>query len=178
MIKEFTNQMNKALKMHRIKLELVMSTGLSIGRSLFNNNVGPSPSSSSCSAASCQICTKNARMIEAEVVSPTNGRSYPVNKHLKCTDRGIYQISCSCTSLYTGKTSTSFSQRFSEHFKSSSSAVYNHSKSCSMGNKVEDFSEKFLESMYSRDKYSLSEREYLWNERLRGALNIQKTLKR
>ena len=135
MIKEFTNRINKSLKMHKIKLELVMSTGLTIGRSLFNNNVRPSSSSSSCPTASCQICTKNARMVEATVISPTNGRSYPVNKHLKCTDRGIYQISCSCTSLYTGKTSTSFSQRFSEHFKSSSSVVYDHSKSCSMATK-------------------------------------------
>ena len=176
-MKAFVNRLNKILRMHRIKLELVMSTGLSIGRSLFNNNVKSPVDGSSCSAA-CHICTKGVRMEEVEAVSPTNGRSYPVNKNLRCTDRGIYTIACSCTSLYTGKTSTSFSQRFSEHFKSPSSAVYDHSNSCSLGGQIEDFSVQFLENMYSRGKYSLSEREYLWNERLRGALNIQKTLKR
>ena len=117
------------------------------------------------------------RTESGEVVSPTNGRSYFVNKSLNCTDRGIYSIVCACTSLYTGKTTTSFAQRFREHF-SSASSVFDHSESCTMGSSMGDFRIQFLENMYSRGKYSLSEREYLWNERLRGVLNIQKTLKK
>ena len=55
--------------------------------------------------------------------------------------------------------------------------VLEHSKVCSMGKQKSELSFHYLENMYSRGKYTLSEREYLWNERLRVVLNIKKTLK-
>ena len=79
--------------------------------------------------------------------------------------------------LYTGKTTTAFSKRFNEHFqKNSNSAVHDHSRHCQIGKRMNDFSIQFLENVHSRGKYSLSEREHLWNSRLRGIVNIQKTL--
>ena len=107
---------------------------------------------------------------------PINGKSYRLNQCLNCMDGGIYAISCACTALYTGKTTTAFNKRFCEHFRSSNSAVFDHSKHCQVGKKRENFSIQFLENVQSRGKYSLSEREYLWNSRLRGIVNIQKTL--
>ena len=35
----------------------------------------------------------------------------------------------------------------------------------------------FLENVHSRGKYTLSEREFLWNKRLGGEINIQKILR-
>ena len=35
-----------------------------------------------------------------------------------------------------------------------------------------------LENVWGRGKYTLSEREYLWNKRLKGNINIQKTISR
>ena len=172
-MKKYAARINRSMKMHKIKLELVESTGQSIGSILFNNNAKSPDKSFGCSN-SCHLCGEKSE----EVVSPTNGRSYLISKSLNCKDRGIYSIVCACTSLYTGKTTTSFAQRFKEHFSSTSSAVFDHSKSCMMGSSMKDFRIQFLESMHSRGKYSLSEREYLWNERLRGVLNIQKTLKK
>lgn len=124
------------------------------------------------------VCANNLQTDSSEIVSPINGRVYPVNSSLKCGNCGIYAISCRCLSLYTGKTTGQYNCRFHEHFSASSgSAVFDHTKRCQLGKSMKDFNIQFLENMYSRGKYSLSEREYLWNERLRGIMNIQKTLK-
>ena len=174
-ISDFTVRTNRYLDSHGIKLELVNSTGSSIGKLLFNNNVR-SEVTHKCNSF-CVVCTKGLRGDSEQVVSPINGRDYRLNKNLSCVDGGIYAISCACTALYTGKTTTAFNKRFCEHFsKSSNSAVFDHSKHCQVGKKRENFSIQFLESVHSRGKYSLSEREHLWNSRLRGIVNIQKTL--
>ena len=174
-IRNFVSRINQYLDSHNIKLDLVKSTGSSISNLLFNNNVkfdAPHQCSSS-----CVVCSKGLRGDTEQVVSPSNGRSYSLNKNLNCTDGGIYAISCACTAQYTGKTTTAFSKRFSEHFqKNSNSAVHDHSRHCQIGKRMNDFSIQFLENVHSRGKYSLSEREHLWNSRLRGIVNIQKTL--
>ena len=174
-IRNFTSRINRYLDSHDIKLDLVKSTGSSLSNLLFNNNV-KFEVSHQCSS-SCAVCAKGLLGDSEQVVSPINGRSYSLNKHLNCADGGIYAISCACTALYTGKTTTAFSKRFNEHFqKTSSSAVHDHSKHCQIGNRMNDFSVQYLENVHSRGKYSLSEREHLWNSRLRGIVNIQKTL--
>jgi hypothetical protein len=174
-IKNFACRINRYLDPHDIKLDLVKSTGSSISNLLFNNNV-KSEVSHRCSS-SCTVCTKGLRGDNEQVVSPINGRSYSLSKNLNCSDGGIYAISCACTALYTGKTTTAFTKRFNEHFgKNSNSAVFDHAKHCQVGKKKEDFSIQYLENVHSRGKYSLSEREHLWNSRLRGIVNIQKTL--
>ena len=43
-------------------------------------------------------------------------------------------------------------------------------------NDARDFSICFVENYLNRGKYSRSEREFLWNYRIKGVLNIQKTL--
>ena len=48
---------------------------------------------------------------------------------------------------------------------------------CQQCNVTRDFSITYVESYLSRGKYSLSEREMLWNERIKGRINVQKTLK-
>lgn len=173
-IHDFTARINRSLQNHNIKVEIVKSTGSSIGKLLFNNNV-KSHVPHVCN--NCDVCSKNLRGDPGEVISPTNGRSYPLNKNLNCSNCGIYCVFCPCLALYTGKTTTYYSNRFDEHFSSSGSAVFDHMKHCQVGKNKEDFKIQFLENMYSRGKYTLSEREYLWNERLRGIINIQKTLR-
>ena len=175
-IERFASRINRTLFHHQIKLDIVKCNGSSIGSLLFQNHI-KSIFPQACSRR-CDVCSNDIRNENSHIESPTNGRSYPIDSSLSCSDCGIYCISCSCLSLYVGKTTTKFGQRFKEHFqKSRFSAVSEHSKTCSVGKEKTDFSIQFLESMYSRGKYSLSEREYLWNERLRGVLNIQKTLK-
>ena len=173
-IKDFTGRINRYLDSHNIRIELVNSTGSSIGKLLFNNNVR-SEVPHKCNSF-CVVCNKGLRGDSEQAVSPINGRSYRLNQNLNCMDGGIYAISCACTALYTGKTTTAFNKRFCEHFRSTNSAVFDHSKHCQVGKKRENFSIQFLENVQSRGKYSLSEREYLWNSRLRGIVNIQKTL--
>ena len=175
-IHDFVTRMNSHLHNHNIKLELVKSTGSCLGNLLFNNNV-KAEVLDGCSIPNCNVCSKGLRGDCSEVVSPVSGRSYALDKNLKCENCGIYCILCPCTALYTGKTTVYYSKRFDEHFTSTSSAVFEHTKNCQVGKSGEDFSIQFLENMFSRGKYSLSEREHLWNTRLRGILNIQKTLK-
>ena len=57
------------------------------------------------------------------------------------------------------------------------SSVNDHSKECPQGRIKEDYRVHFLENVHSRGKYTLSEREFLWNERLGGEINIQKILR-
>ena len=155
-MRKFVERMNLSLRPQKIKLQLVMSTGQSIGSLLFNNKVRDhGVDGSRCTSQRCHVCSENLRENDQLIVSPTNGRSYPVNKSLSCTDRGIYSITCACTSLYTSKTSTSFSQRFSKHFRSAASAVFEHSKSCSMGSSAYDYSVQFL--VCQREIFSLRE---------------------
>ena len=172
----FTTRMNRWLQNHNIKLEIVRSTGSSIGKLLFHNNVKCILNNYDCN--NCNVCSNGLRGNSEEVISSTNGRNYPLNKQLNCSNCGIYSISCPCLALYTGKTTTTFGTRFNEHFKQQGgSAVLEHMNSCQVATNKDDFTIQFLEDMFSRGKYTLSEREYLWNERLRGIINIQKTLR-
>ena len=88
-----------------------------------------------------------------------------------------YVVEGACHEQYTGKT-VNFSNRFTEHFTTSkSSAVYCHKQKCSTCNSAKDFKVSYVENYQKRGKYSLSEREFLWNHRIKGTINIQKTLK-
>ena len=177
-IHQFTSKLNYTLKNDGIKLEIVKSTGSCIGQLLFNNNV-KSMVPHICVSGYCAICTYNLRPGTNEVISPTTGRKYHIDSNLNCDNCGIYKIDCPCLSLYTGKTTTYFGNRFNEHFDPSKiSSVLDHAKHCPLGKSKDQYSIQFLENVFSRGKYTLSEREYMWNERLRGILNIQKTLKR
>ena len=54
--------------------------------------------------------------------------------------------------------------------------IRKHLRSCPCDPTVENVKVQFLENVWDRGKYSLSEREYLWNKRLKGTINIQKVL--
>ena len=144
-----------------------------------NNNYNiKSEISFTCSISNCSICINGLRPDDHFAISPTNGRKYSISPNINCENCGIYAIKCPCSSLYTGKTTTSFGNRFNEHFSSKSSSVYEHCNTCTVGREKHSYSVQFLENVFSRGKYTLSEREYLWNERLRGLMNVQKTLKK
>ena len=124
-IEEFARRINTVLLSHKIKLEIIHSTGSTLGNILFQNNI-KSITQEICSRR-CDVCSNDLRNQNTSVVSPTNGRSYPIDRFLGCSDGGIYCIACSCMSLYVGKTTNN--QRFKEHFSQSrNSAILEHSK--------------------------------------------------
>ena len=168
--------MNNTLVDHGIKLEIVRCTGPSIGQLLFNNRENIDIPHN-CSNAKCQICKNTLRPNQCGVISPTTDRLYSIDPNMNCENSGIYCIQCPCSSLNTGKTTVPFGARFNQHFTRTSSSVFEHYKTCPIGVQKISYSVQFLENVHSRGKYTLSEREYLWNERLRGMMNIQKTLK-
>ena len=56
-------------------------------------------------------------------------------------------------------------------------AVSAHRIKCVHCKDIKDFNSTLVEHYLSRGKYSLSERELVWNKRIKGSINIQKTLK-
>ena len=111
------------------------------------------------------------------VKSVLKDTSYKVDKTISCNEGGIYIIQGVCSGQYTGET-INFGNRCLEHFKTSkTSAIYDHMRDCQQCSSVKDFSVTYVESYLSRGKYSLSEREMLWNERIKGVMNVHKTLK-
>ena len=104
--------------------------------------------------------------------------THKIDSFLSCVDSGIYAVNAKCDSQYTGKTTSPFHGRLGEHFAYVNSTLNEHLSSCGICVNKEDFKMQFLENVWKRGKYSLSEREYLWNVRIKGAINIQKTLKK
>ena len=176
-INEFSKRINTVLNNHHIKVEIVRSTGSCIGQLLFNNREKFN-SSRACLLRNCDVCTKNLRPDSNQIISKINGRKYYIDANLNCGNWGIYRVSCPCDADYSGKTTTSFGRRFNEHFQAyRESSVLDHSKVCTLGRTKEQYSIQFLENCFSRGKYTLSEREYLWHTRLGGVLNVQKVLR-
>ena len=76
---------------------------------------------------------------------------------------------------YAGKTTVTHKARYKQHWTKNTS-VRDHLSTCPSKPKVGDVKIQFLENVWNRGKYSLSEREFLWNKRLKGTINIQKTI--
>ena len=146
---------------HGIILEVVKCTGSSIGQLLFNNKE-KSVVPHACNSANCTICTKNLRAQSKEVISTTTGRKYHIDSNLNCDNCGIYKVSSPFLSLYTGKTTTNFGNRFDEHFDTSKiSSVLDHSKNCLMGKTKDQYNIQFLENVFSRVKYIHFQRVFM-----------------
>ena len=65
-----------------------------------------------------------------------------------------------------------------EHLKTSKpSSVSDHMTNCNICYIPSDFHVNYVEHYDDRGKYSLSEREYLWDYRIKGSINLQKILK-
>ena len=113
----------------------------------------------------------------AAIKSTQLSTSYKLSSQSTCQSGGIYCLTCKyCSAQYTGKTATTFKLRHSQHFqKSQKSALKVHMNDCQASSK-EDFDFVMLQNVHDRGKYSLSEQEYLWNKRIQGTINIQKTI--
>ena len=174
---EFASRMNTLMSSSAMKVEIVKSTSLSLSQFLFNNcdkvrQVNP------CVIPNCIICDNNMNKGNIVIKSTTSGKEQKVNVNLDCSNGGIYIVTGGCFEQYTGKTTTTFSNRIHEHFMSSkTSTVFQHKENCNDCSNPENCSIGFIENYLDRGKYSLSEREYLWNYRFKGTMNIQKTLK-
>ena len=172
----FAKRMNSIVQSSGIHIEIVKSTSMTLSQLLFNNN-DKMNTAQKCSDSKCLICKNNIRCISGEIESKVTNSKFPVDSNMNCENGGIYAATGACSSQYTGKT-VNFCGRFIEHFsKSKLSTIYSHRQQCNSCNNVGDFEVTYIENYHKRGKYSLSEREYLWNHRIKGTMNIQKTLK-
>ena len=165
--------MNSLLK--DIKIDIIMSTGPTLGRLLFNNN-NKVHCIVQASQRNCFVCKNELRTMPGEVVSSVTGDKFKIDNELSCYDGGIYVAKGACNGQYSGKT-IHFGHRGNEHFHTSkTTAVYAHRQQCNQCNVAKDFTITYVENFLSKGKYSLSEREYFWNHRIKGVINTQKTL--
>ena len=159
------------------KIELVKSTSLSISQLLFRN-CADKRESNNCDPNTCFICVNNMNNEEGTITSSITNNSYNVNNNLNCNDSGIYVATVGCKQQYSGKTTTPYNNRMFEHFqKIKTSTLFSHRSNCGKCKDLSSCSISFVEHYWDRGKYSLSEREYLCNHRIKGSLNVRKTLK-
>ena len=97
---------------------------------------------------------------------------------ISCRNGGIYIYEGGeCVDQYTGKTTVPTGTRFLEHLRrQKTSSVYKHRLSCRQCQGSVNFKCSIVEDYRGRGKYTLSEREYLWNYRIKGVINSQRTL--
>ena len=173
----FVKNINTALQHQRIAFELIKTTGPTLGKLLFNNNNNKELMEMSKTCRSrCQVCSNNIRGDEKKAKSQANGDSYSIDQRTTCRNSGIYLVTCKCKEQYIGKTTVQFNKRLNEHWTKKTS-VKEHLDNCDAAPTMKDIQVQFLENVWDRGKYSLSEREYLWNKRMKGSINVQKTLK-
>ena len=176
-IEGFVKNINIALHNRSVGIELIKTTGPTLAKQLFNNNNndGTVDSMGNCSSR-CIVCGNNARGDKDTVVSKATGETYKIDNRMTCNNSGIYLVTCKCCEQYTGKTTLTTGGRFKEHWRKKTS-VKEHLDKCESKPTRSDVKIQFLENVWNRGKYSLSEREYLWNRRMKGSINVQKTLK-
>ena len=173
-ITQFINSMNLVLKDHQICFEVIKSTAPNIGSFLFNN-FDKQPSNYQKCLSNCLICENDARGDRKCIVSSVTKKKYHINPNIECTHSGIYGMTCKCVGQYGGKTTVTNTLRHKQHWTKNTS-VKEHLSSCPSKPTIGDVKVQFLENVWDRGKYSLSEREFLWNKRLKGTINIQKVL--
>ena len=174
---KFAKQMNSTRSSSNFKVEIVKSTAPTIGQYLFNNNNNNSSPICECHVDKCVVCPNDIQNKSGIVKSTFTEFSYKVDKKLTCNEGGIYVIQGACSDQYTGRT-INYGNRGIEHFKKSKlTSIYDHKNKCHHCNIINDFTVTYVGSYLSNGKYSLSEREMLRNERIKGRINVQKTLK-
>ena len=166
--------MNQVLRPEKIQFELLKTTAPSIGRLLFNNFDSSEEALPNCT---CMVCSNDVRGDKRTIISSVTKNEYRIDSNTKCYNSGIYGITCKCVGQYSGKTTVGFNKRYPEHWNSVGSSVHKHLQHGKCTNDPNEVKMQFLENVWGRGKYSLSEREYLWNRRLKGVINIQKTLR-
>ena len=174
---KFAARMNPLLRPLGINIRIVKSMSSSIGQLLFNN-CDKHDNAEQCNIRNCLICTHGLNSNNSVCTSTVSGESYRIDSKLSCNNAGIYIFTGGCKSQYTGKTTTNYSNRTSEHLVSAKdSSVFLHRNRCGGCTNLSDCSVDLVENYLHRRNYSLSEREYLWNARIKGTINIQKTLR-
>ena len=169
----FVSRMNSILTNTNIRIELVKCTSAKLSQMLFNNsNVCNLDRPSNDNCAACRNDMLNGTGV---VKSNVTGKSFKVDNHLNCSKGGIYIIETTCAAQYTGKT-IHYGVRSNEHFIQGGTAIFPHIQNCDICENPLDFKLTLAEDYLKRGKYSLSEREYLWNNRIRGSINTQRTL--
>ena len=174
-IESFVENVNNVLRNNSVAFEVIKTTAPTIGKQLFNNNNSGTDAVADCSSR-CKVCGLNARGDVGTAVSSETGESYRIDSGMKCTNSGIYLITCKCKEQYSGKTTVTTGKRFSEHLRKDTS-MKDHLNKCRSHPTEDDVKIQFVENVWNRGKYTLSEREYLWNRRMKGSINVQKTLK-
>ena len=177
-IEKFAKSMNTVLRSENVGFELIKTTAPKLGSLLFNNsNTNNDLLTKNCTSR-CKVCETSGRGEKRKAESKANNASYGIDENAKCCNSGIYMITCKCKEQYVGKTTVTFTQRYKEHWNNSKNTTVNqHIKNCEENPTNADVKVQFLENVWNRGKYSLSEREYLWNRRMKASINIQKTLK-
>ena len=176
-IEQFVKNINSALRNQHIMFELIKTTAPTLGKLLFNNNNSKDLMELSKTCRSrCQVCVNGSRKDETKVTGSANGESYSIDGKTTCRNSGIYMVTCKCNEQYIGKTTVQFNRRFNEHLTKATS-VKEHLDACDTTPSAEDVNIQYLENVWNRGKYALSEREFLWNKRLKGSINVQKTIK-
>ena len=106
-----------------------------------------------------------------------NKQIYPIDTNVSCENGDIYVVEGACNEQYTGKT-VNFSKRLTEYFTSCKcSAVYCHKQKYPICNSAKNFRVTYVENDQKCGKYSLPEREFLRNSRIKETTDIQKTMK-
>ena len=161
----------------KLRVNIVNTTGPTIGRLLFNNSNKCIEDSVCKLGSKCVVCPNEIQDLSGIVQSTVGKTHYRVGRELNCNDGGIYVVTGACSSQYTGKT-VHFGVRMKEHLKTSKpSSVSDHMTNCNICYIPSDFHVNYVEHYNDRGKYSLSEREYLWDYRIKGSINLQKILK-
>ncbi len=170
----FASRMNRVLFQAGIRVEIVKTTGQNLARSLFNNNNNVNNADK---CGRCIICRNGAWNTEGVVTSTVTGKSYKIPRNLNCAKGGIYVYKGPCDNQYSGKTTVEICDRTNQHIVTQkTSSVYKHRENCGQCRVTQGFSLSLVEECKQRGKFSLSEREYLWNYRIKGSINDQKTL--
>ena len=173
-IDDFARRMNRVLSSSKIKVSIVKTTSPSLAKLLFHNN---NSGIREVDCGSCFLCDNNVFNREGVVRSNITGKSYKIPKSLSSQNGGIYVYDGPCMDQYSGKTTVAIGTRTLEHVRrQKDSSVYKHRSSCAQCNGNNNFQISLVEDYRIRGKYTLSEREYLWNFRIKGVINCQRTL--
>ena len=158
---DFAKRMNLILSNSNTRINIVQCTSSSLSQLLFNNGNGSGnvyfPEDDGCVA-----CRYDMRNNTGVVKSNVTGNSFKVDSSLNCSNGGIYVVDTTCAAQYTGKT-IHFGIRANEHFTQGNTAIFPHIQNCNVCENANNFVWTLVENHLKRGKYSLSEREYLWN---------------
>ena len=171
----FAKRMNLILASQKLKIEVVRSTSPTVGQLLFNNN-NKSSIIQECRTNNCVVCVNDLQNKSGLLRSTVTGTEYRINNNLTCNEGGIYVINAKCNGQYTGKT-ISNGNRCQYHFNTNTTAISDHKRDCNQCEGLDSYIVTYVENYLNRGKYSLSEREMLWNTRIKGIINEQKTLR-